>query len=407
MRYPTIGEVLDYVDGIKSNSFSRKQKTTLINEIEYRIQYEIMLLDAENIRDYEYEDVVTCIGVKYSEHTAVLPKKLRARAGGTISISGALNAGEFTVEGVNGREIRISETFETGEDTGSVQILFDGSECELLVPSPFAEIYYDYLLMKLSEHLEESTEQNNRATTFKAAWTRFAIWYAETYNPSGGNAIFKGYYIKGDSGAPGEQGIRGPAGPKGDAFTYDDFTAEQLKALTGPKGDKGETGDRGIPGAAATVTVGTVTTGAAGSQASVTNSGTENDAVLNFTIPKGDKGDNGSPNDYVVQLGTTNGWTWRKWNSGIKECWGTFDVNITDGTPKSLDGFKYSNTQSIAYPFSFTEAPTVTFDGGSLDHINFIRRFGYDLSSAKFLVLAISAMPNEFSFKVSIRASGV
>jgi hypothetical protein len=39
-----------------------------------------------------------------------------------------------------------------------------------------------------------------------------------------------------------------------------------------------------------TVTVGTTTTGAAGSNASVTNSGTSTDAVLNFTIPRGDTG---------------------------------------------------------------------------------------------------------------------
>lgn len=38
------------------------------------------------------------------------------------------------------------------------------------------------------------------------------------------------------------------------------------------------------------VTIGTVTTGDAGTQASVTNSGTAKDAVLDFTIPKGDTG---------------------------------------------------------------------------------------------------------------------
>ncbi|WP_270374995.1 hypothetical protein [Marinicauda sp. Alg238-R41] len=47
----------------------------------------------------------------------------------------------------------------------------------------------------------------------------------------------------------------------------------------------------GSQGLAATIEVGTVTTGAAGSSASVTNSGDENDAVFDFTIPRGDKGD--------------------------------------------------------------------------------------------------------------------
>ena len=36
--------------------------------------------------------------------------------------------------------------------------------------------------------------------------------------------------------------------------------------------------------------MGTVNTGAPGTQAQVTNSGTENEAILNFTIPRGDTG---------------------------------------------------------------------------------------------------------------------
>ena len=45
--------------------------------------------------------------------------------------------------------------------------------------------------------------------------------------------------FRSDTGAPG---------PKGDAFTYADFTAEQLAALKGPKGDTGDTGPQGIQG---------------------------------------------------------------------------------------------------------------------------------------------------------------
>ncbi len=52
-------------------------------------------------------------------------------------------------------------------------------------------------------------------------------------------------------------------------------------------------GPPGSPGVAATVTVGTVTTGAAGSAASVSNAGTQNAAVLNFVIPRGQDGQKG------------------------------------------------------------------------------------------------------------------
>ena len=57
--------------------------------------------------------------------------------------------------------------------------------------------------------------------------------------------------------------------------------------MQGPPGPQGQQGE---PGAAATVTVGTVTTGEPGTDAIVTNSGTESSAVLNFTIPKGETG---------------------------------------------------------------------------------------------------------------------
>lgn len=49
-------------------------------------------------------------------------------------------------------------------------------------------------------------------------------------------------------------------------------------------------GAQGPEGEAATVRVGTVQTGQPGSAAQVTNSGTENDAILNFVIPQGSTG---------------------------------------------------------------------------------------------------------------------
>lgn len=53
------------------------------------------------------------------------------------------------------------------------------------------------------------------------------------------------------------------------------------------KGAKGDTG------AAATITIGSITTGAAGSNASVTNSGTASNVVLDFTLPRGNDGKDG------------------------------------------------------------------------------------------------------------------
>lgn len=93
---------------------------------------------------------------------------------------------------------------------------------------------------------------------------------------------------KGEKGDTGATGAQGPQGEKGDTGA----TGAQGEA--GPQGAKGDTGPQGPAGedgAAATVTVGTVTTGDPDTPASVTNSGTENAAVLDFLIPKGEKGD--------------------------------------------------------------------------------------------------------------------
>lgn len=83
--------------------------------------------------------------------------------------------------------------------------------------------------------------------------------------------------ITGPAGAKGETGETGPQGPAG---------ADGKDGVQGPAGEDGS---------AATIQIGEVTTGAAGSQASVTNVGTANAAILNFSIPQGVAGTPGIP----------------------------------------------------------------------------------------------------------------
>ena len=80
----------------------------------------------------------------------------------------------------------------------------------------------------------------------------------------------------------------------------------------GVTGAVGATGATGATGMAATVQVGTTTTGAPGTNASVTNAGTESNAMLNFVIPAGATGANGADGATgadgtaaTVQVGTT------------------------------------------------------------------------------------------------------
>lgn len=129
----------------------------------------------------------------------------------------------------------------------------------------------------------------------------------------------------GSQGSSGSVGPQGPQGVDGSAATVSVGTVTTGEAgssasvtnsgtlsaatlnFTIPRGDKGDTGLQGNPGAAATVGVGTTTTGAAGSSASVTNSGTSSAATLNFTIPRGDTGAQGNPGpSNTLSIGTVS-----------------------------------------------------------------------------------------------------
>jgi len=66
--------------------------------------------------------------------------------------------------------------------------------------------------------------------------------------------------------------------------------------VKGPQGERGAQGEQGAQGNAATISVGSVTTVPYGQNASVTNSGTEEEAVLDFRIPQG------RPGEQVTQL---------------------------------------------------------------------------------------------------------
>jgi hypothetical protein len=80
-------------------------------------------------------------------------------------------------------------------------------------------------------------------------------------------------------------------------ITYQDDSTDTFTVYNGADGATGAAGADGADGAAATITIGTVTTGAPGSSATVTNVGTENAAVLDFSIPQGAKGDKGDKGD--------------------------------------------------------------------------------------------------------------
>jgi len=100
----------------------------------------------------------------------------------------------------------------------------------------------------------------------------------------------------------------------------------------------GAAGPTGPTGAAATVTIGTVSTSAPGTQASVTNSGTNAAAVLNFTIPQGATGAAG---------------TGGSGSSGVPSVY----HSVVGGAPQYLVYYSVSNSTATATEFASATLP--------------------------------------------------
>ena len=98
--------------------------------------------------------------------------------------------------------------------------------------------------------------------------------------------------MQGPRGEPGRDGAKGEKGDPGAKGDKGDPGAPGARGEKGEKGDPGRDGSPGATGATPRFTV-TAVTGEAGTAASVTQSGTVENPMVEFTIPQGMKGDTG------------------------------------------------------------------------------------------------------------------
>lgn len=115
--------------------------------------------------------------------------------------------------------------------------------------------------------------------------------------------------------------------------------------------------------------------------------------------------------DFVVAQGETNGWTWRKWNSGVAECWKilTHKTTITTAWGTLYHG---TATSRQSYPFTFTGKPTeqASLTAGSYQAILFPEKDGNGVNgaaaSACYNVCRPSSLTSTVEFYISISVKG-
>lgn len=61
--------------------------------------------------------------------------------------------------------------------------------------------------------------------------------------------------------------------------------------------------------------------------------------------------------DYIVEQGSKGIWTYRKWNSGIAECWGVYSYSTSVSSVWASPIYVSTMADAQPYPFKFKEIP--------------------------------------------------
>ena len=132
------------------------------------------------------------------------------------------------------------------------------------------------------------------------------------------------------------------------------------------------------------------------------NDGSGNDTTYDLASEISELKDAG-----IVAQGTSGVWTWRKWESGIAECWCKHSfTNLTCET--AWGSWYYAPSQYIGdYPFAFTSSPvfTVGIHGGR-DGVTAITGYSTETQPPRIYLVRPDKITVAFDLNVNCMAVG-
>lgn len=266
-----IRDVLDYVIELQEPAFSETVLLRWLNQVEAEIQTEVLLLAVDGIVQYSAEDLEA-----ESNTELIVPAPFSKLYEDYLLWRIALGQGEAeranNLETIYHNSYLAYVRFVCGTiDPGSgkaeqmryyltayqiaVKLGFAGSEEEWIasLKGDDGEIGAGLEITDQVLTEEELPALTNSMSDIGKAYLVGEGTGALLYIWNGTEWFYKQpLSVAGPQGEKGEKGDTGPQGEKGAAFTYSDFTPEQLEALTGPRGPKGDKGDTGEKGDAFT-----------------------------------------------------------------------------------------------------------------------------------------------------------
>lgn len=217
-------------------------------------------------------------------------------AGATVTMAGIKPSGlGYTVTGtINGSDVTFETDATMTDEAGQIESEIRIVDGETLIgttnvvlniePNPHPDDTTDGqcepLVNEITALLNQITAQADRTEEYSSKVLNMTVSAHESEEPTVTKS--EGEVVNLDFGLPrGEKGERGERGERGEA------------GKDGKDGIDGKDGKDGINGVTPDFSIGTVTTLEPNESASVTLTGTEEEPVLNFGIPRGEKGEQG------------------------------------------------------------------------------------------------------------------
>ena len=96
--------------------------------------------------------------------------------------------------------------------------------------------------------------------------------------------------------------------------------------------------------------------------------------------------------DVVVERGKSGMWNYRKWNSGVAECWGTSgDVAVTIGNAWGSIYYRPDAIPSYSFPFTFADIPIVNVTPRKSGTVNYWVFSGTEATAAKTAPVSVAS----------------
>ena len=346
---------------------------SLISEVGLNKTYRITT-DSGDTFDLELSDGRGITGISWEESGTAGDGKVHT---GTISYNDGTSSTIVITDGLKG------DTGATGAtpniSVGSVTTGDPGTSADVTIGGTTASPVLYFTIPRGATGETGSTGPAGAVPSFSIGEVTSGSPAAATITGTDANPVLNLTLPQGDTGAMPEISIgtvtTGAAGSSA-AVTITGTDAEPVLNFTIPKGDTGATGATGATGPAGAdgqdgatgatpeLSIGTVTTGAAGSSAAVTITGTTAAPVLNFTIPKGDKGDTGATGD--VPDGGTAGQVLAKHSSAnqdtewVDQSGGVFLITVTYSNSTYTSDKTYDEIENAR---TSGQCPIIRYDG--------------------------------------------